>query len=109
MEVGRVHNMENERVSQVAKSTKVSEIDNEQKIFDNEQYKKANKDTPLSSLNEVIIDNVKFGYNSASKDFFIKITRGEAEYRYPTEDMMKVKAHLLAEVALILDKNNNKG
>jgi hypothetical protein len=28
----------------------------------------------------------------------VKVTRGEAEYKYPTEDMMKVKAFLLQEL-----------
>ncbi|NQY54509.1 MAG: flagellin [Campylobacteraceae bacterium] len=106
MELGRVHNIENERVNQVERSTKVKEIDKDTKIIDHEEYKKANKDQEVIVLNEVVIDNIKFGYNKASKDFFIKVTRGDAEFRYPTEDMMKVKAHLLAEVAKIIAEEN---
>lgn len=52
----------------------------------------------MSNTNEVILDNVRFGYNKSSKDFFVKVTRGEAEYKYPTEDMMKVKAFILQEL-----------
>lgn len=64
--------------------------------------KKNSNILPDTELNEVIIDNVRFGYNKESKDFFVKVTRGEAEYKYPTEDMMKVKAFLLQE----LEKQN---
>jgi hypothetical protein len=49
-------------------------------------------------LNEVILDNIKFGYNRESKDFFVKITRGDIENKYPTEDMMKIKAFLIEEL-----------
>ena len=39
-----------------------------------------------SELNEVILDNIKFGYNRESKDFFVKITRGDIENKYPKEN-----------------------
>lgn len=44
------------------------------------------------------MDNIKFGYNKESKDFFVKITRGDIENKYPTEDMMKIKAFLIEEL-----------
>ena len=110
MELGRIHNINNERVNQIEQSTKVKEIDKDKKVVDHEAYKKANKDLDISNLNEVIIDNIKFGYNKESKDFFVKVIRGDVEFRYPTEDMMKIKAHLLAEVAAMIDENiKNKG
>lgn len=60
--------------------------------------KKAQSPDSIPNRNEVILDNVRFGYNKNSKDFFVKVTRGEAEYKYPTEDMMKVKAFILQEL-----------
>ena len=63
-----------------------------------DEYKKALGTDTATPKNEVILDNVRFGYNKNSKDFFVKVTRGEAEYKYPTEDMMKVKAFLLQEL-----------
>lgn len=104
MEVGRIPDIENAKLNNVEKVQKVPEVDDNPKVKDNEEHKKANKEVPIDLPNEIIIDNVKFGYNKASQDFFIKVTRGEAEYRFPTEDMMKVKAHLLAKVADVLDK-----
>ena len=32
--------------------------------------------------------------------FFVKITKSEAEYKYPTEDMMKMKAYFYKELEL---------
>lgn len=104
MEVGRIPDIDNAKINNVEKIQKVPEVDDNPKVKDNEEHKKANKEVVVDLPNEIIIDNVKFGYNKASQDFFIKVTRGEAEYRFPTEDMMKVKAHLLAKVAEVLDK-----
>ena len=104
MEVGRIPDIDNAKINNVKKIQKVPEVDDNPKVKDNEEHKKANKKVVVDLPNEIIIDNVKFGYNKASQDFFIKVTRGEAEYRFPTEDMMKVKAHLLAKVAEVLDK-----
>jgi len=42
-----------------------------------------------------MLDNVKFGYNSDTKDFFVRITKGSVEYQYPTEDMMNLKKNLM--------------
>lgn len=98
MEIGRIPEIDNAQLNEVSKLQKTPEVDDKQKVYDNEQHKKANKDVPVEELNEVIIDNVQFGYNKSSKDFFIKVTRGTAEYRFPTEDMMKIKALLLETV-----------
>jgi len=104
MEIGRINENDNAKQNNVEKVKKVPEVDDKQIINDNEQHKKANKDVSFEEANEVIIDNIKFGYNKKSQDFFIKVTRGEAEYRFPTEDMMKMKAHLLSTVANELSK-----
>lgn len=45
-----------------------------------------------------MLDNIQFGYNKNSRDFFVKVTRGDIERKYPTEDMMKIKAFLLEEL-----------
>lgn len=58
--------------------------------------KNISKDT--KELNEVMLDNIQFGYNKNSRDFFVKVTRGDIERKYPTEDMMKIKAFLLEEL-----------
>ncbi|MDN5051825.1 flagellin [Aliarcobacter butzleri] len=102
MEIGRVAQIDNAKQNNIEKAQKVSTIEEKNKTIQDEEYKKNSNILPDTELNEVIIDNVRFGYNKESKDFFVKVTRGEAEYKYPTEDMMKVKAFFLQE----LEKQN---
>ena len=102
MEIGRVAEIDNAKINNVEKAQKVSNVDEKNKVIQDEEYKKALGPQSASDKNQVILDNVRFGYNKSSKDFFVKVTRGEAEYKNPTEDMMKVKAYILQE----LEQNN---
>lgn len=104
MEIGRVAEIDNAKLNNIEKAQKVSELDQKNKVIQEDEYKKALGTDTASAKNEVILDNVRFGYNKNSRDFFVKVTRGEAEYKYPTEDMMKVKAFLLQE----LEQKNQK-
>jgi uncharacterized FlaG/YvyC family protein len=45
---------------------------------------------------EVVLSNTNFGYNSSSKDFYVKVERGNTENQYPTQDMMRTKAYLMS-------------
>ena len=45
---------------------------------------------------EVTLSNTNFGFNDTSKDFYVKVTRGNTENQYPTEDMMRLKAYMLS-------------
>jgi uncharacterized FlaG/YvyC family protein len=98
MEIGRIAQIENSKVNNSEKSQKVVNVDEKNKVIQEDEYKKALGLDNMADKNEIILDNVKFGYNKSSKDFFVKITRGEAEYKYPTEDIMKVKAYILQEL-----------
>ena len=98
MDIGRIAQIDNSKVNNLEKIQKVSDVNEKNKVIKEDEYKKALGTEDITSKNEVILDNVKFGYNRTSKDFFVKVTRGEAEYKYPTEDMMKVKAFILQEL-----------
>ena len=98
MEIGRIAQIENSKVNNSEKSQQVINVDEKNKVIQEDEYKKALGSENIADKNEIILDNVKFGYNKSSKDFFVKITRGEAEYKYPTEDIMKVKAYILQEL-----------
>ena len=100
MEIGRVAEIDNAKTNNVEKLTKISNLDQKNKVIAEDEYKKALSPDATASKNEVILDNVKFGYNKDSKDFFVKITKSEAEYKYPMEDMMKMKAYFLQELEL---------
>jgi hypothetical protein len=100
MEIGRVAEIDNAKTNNVEKSGKISNLDEKNKVISEDEYKSALSPSAAADKNEVILDNVKFGYNKDSKDFFFKITKSDAEYKYPTEDMMKMKAYLLQELEL---------
>ena len=55
-----------------------------------------NNTPTVSQKYEVVLANTNFGYNNASRDFYVKVTRGNSENQYPTEDMMRVKAQMMA-------------
>jgi uncharacterized FlaG/YvyC family protein len=105
MEIGRLPEIDVAKANHDIKIQKVQEVDEKNKIVPDEKYKNVKTNEPIDQLNEVVLDNVKFGYNKESRDFFVKVTRGDAEFKYPTEDMMKVKAHL-NELIEDLNKNN---
>ncbi len=105
MEIGRIPDIDNAKTNHVEKIQSVKEVDDKQKIVDDEQYKKVQGTVQDTESNEVILDNVRFGYNKSSKDFFVKVTRGEAEYKYPTEDMMRVKAQILSDIEKTLNES----
>lgn len=94
MEIGRIPDIDHAKETHDIKIKKVQEVDDKNKIVPDEKYKNNSPKDQTESLNEVVLDNIKFGYNRETKDFFVKVTRGDIEYKYPTEDMMKVKAHL---------------
>ena len=98
MEIGRIAEIENSKVNNSEKTQKVINVDEKNKVIQEDEYKKALGSGDTTDKNEIILDNVRFGYNKSSKDFFVKITRGDAEFKYPTEDIMKVKAYILQEL-----------
>lgn len=55
-----------------------------------------NESLSAESKFESVISNTNFGYNTKSKDFFVKVERGNIENQYPTQEMMKVKAYMLS-------------
>ena len=94
MQIGRLEMMEQSQVDYVSKISKIQEADQKTKVDPDEKYKNLlTKDIPDN--NETILDNVKFGYNEETNEFFVRITKGNQEYQYPTEDMFKLKKSLM--------------
>lgn len=91
MQAGIINDIDQAHMNQVERVQKINEVDNDKKIDPDEQYKNAQPNQIIDDTNEVILDNVKFGYNKSTQDFFIKITRGDVENKYPTDYMMKLK------------------
>lgn len=104
MELGRIPEIDNAKVNHNEKLKSIQEVDEKQKTIQDDQYKKVQSPQEEFKTNEVILDNVKFGYNKQSQDFFVKVTRGEIENKYPTEDMMRIKAQMLE---ILKEQHNN--
>ncbi|WP_198305159.1 flagellin [Arcobacter vandammei] len=102
MQISKIANIDNARENVLEKNQKLQETKTESKIINKDEYKKSLNEE-IADKNEVILDNITFGYNKSSRDFFVKVTRGDIERKFPTEDMMRLKAYLLEE----LEKNNN--
>ena len=98
MEIGRVAQIDNAKENYEIKTKQVSSVEEKVKTIQEDKYKKNSSKEPTNEMNEVILDNNKFGYNRESKDFFVKIKREDIENKYPTEDMMKIKAFLIEEL-----------
>ena len=94
MQIGRLEMIDQAQVDYVSKISKIQETDQKAKVDPDEKYKNlSNKDMPVA--NETILDNVKFGYNEDTNEFFVRITKGNQEYQYPTEDMFRLKKSLM--------------
>jgi len=94
MQLGRLEMMEQSQVDYVSKISKIQETDKKTKVDPEEKYKDASS-TKIEKTNDVILDNVKFGYDSESKEFFVRIIKGDQEFQYPTEDLMNLKKSLM--------------
>lgn len=59
------------------------------------EVKDINKKIEIKNIKyEQILSSNNFGYNSESKDFYIKVERGESVNQYPTDEMMKLKVFM---------------
>ena len=70
MQLGRLEVMDQGQVDHVSKISKIQESDQKAKVDPEEKYKNATQNVEVAD-NEVILDNVKFGYNSKTNDFFV--------------------------------------
>ena len=73
MEIGRVAQIDNAKKNYEINTKQLSSVEEKVKTIQEDEYKKNSSKEPTSELNEVILDNIKFGYNRESKDFDIKI------------------------------------
>jgi hypothetical protein len=58
--------------------------------------KKVGTSSTTSNKYEVVLSNTNFGFNDSSKDFYVKVERGNVENQYPTQEMMRTKAYLMS-------------
>lgn len=87
---------EGDEAKDIAKSNFLKPKDEIQKNGETQETKQVDAKT-ISQYQEVVLTNLNFGFNDKSKDFYVKAIRGEAENQYPTDEMMKLKAYLMAQ------------
>jgi hypothetical protein len=94
MQIGRLEMIDQAKIDHVEKTSKIQEADEKVKIDPEEKYKNAQANVE-DNTNDVILDNVKFGFNEETKEFFVRVTKGDMEYQFPTEDMFRLKQSLM--------------
>lgn len=93
-------------IQKVQPSKKSSEITNKDELEQIQQeilvkekkvsdVKEVKSEASGPSKYEVVLTNMNFGFNDSSKDFYVKVVRGNVENQYPTQDMMKLKSYLM--------------
>jgi len=86
--------MDQSKVDYVSKISQIQETDKKTSVDPDEKYKNELRKT-AENTNEVMLDNIKFGFNEDTKEFFVRVTKGNSQYQFPTEDMMKLKQSLM--------------
>jgi hypothetical protein len=94
MQLGRLEIMDQSKVEHIEKLAKIASVDKEHTIQPDEQYKNADNQLQEEKEREVLLDNVKFGFDTESKEFFVRISKEGVDYQFPTDQIMRLKAHL---------------
>jgi hypothetical protein len=93
MQLGRLEIMDQSKVEHIEKLAKIASVDKEHTIQPDEQYKNADNQLREEQEREVLLDNVKFGFDTESKEFFVRISKEGVDYQFPTDQIMRLKAH----------------
>ena len=98
MELGRIPDINQAQVNHNEKISKVENVNDKHGVDRNDQYKKILSPEISQNINEVLLDNVQFGFNKTSNDFFIRITENDITRTIPTANVMELKAIFLASI-----------
>jgi uncharacterized FlaG/YvyC family protein len=94
MQLGRLEEIDQSQINHIEKIGKVQEVDEHAKVNPDDQYKNQRPLDQEIGKNEIILDNVKFGYDKDTKEFFVRIEKSGMSYQFPTEEIIKLKAKL---------------
>ena len=107
MQLGRLEMIDQAKVEHIEKISKIETVDKQHTIVPDEKYKNVQNSINNKGTNEVILDNVKFGFDNESKEFFVRITKNGNDYQFPTDQIMRMKAHLQESLEEQLKKKSN--
>jgi len=94
MQLGRLEIIDQSNVEHVEKISQVEHVDKKDTVIQDDQYKNHQNSTHSLKKNEVILDNVKFGFDNDTKTFFVRVTHNGVEYQYPTDQLMRLKTKI---------------
>ena len=94
MQLGRLEIMDQAKIDHVSKISQIQETDKKTNVDPDEKYKNEMRKI-VEDPNEIMLDNIKFGFNEETKEFFVRVTKGNSQYQFPTEDMLKLKQSLM--------------
>jgi len=94
MQLGRLEVMDQTKVEHIEKISQIQTVDKQHTIVEDEKYKDLENGSYPNKKNEVLLDNVKFGFDTNSKEFFVRVINDGVVHQYPTDQMMRLKTHL---------------
>jgi len=94
MQIGRLEEIDQAEIQHIEKISKIQEVEEHPKVNPDDQYKNKQPLNQEVKKNEIILDNVKFGYDKEAKEFFIRIEKNGIDFQFPTEEIIKLKAKL---------------
>ncbi len=95
MQLGRLEVMDQAAIENVSKISRVENLNKKSTVEPDEKYKNLSEQSNKVESNEVMLDNVKFGFDKDTKQFFVRVTTDGMEHQFPTDQIMKMKAHFL--------------
>ncbi|HIP13178.1 MAG TPA: flagellin [Arcobacter sp.] len=104
MQLGRLEMMDQSKVEHTERISKIQNVDKQHTIVEEEKYKDLEEGMQAKKINEVILDNVKFGFNKNTKEFFVRLIDDGVEYQFSTDQFMRLKTQLNED----LDKHIKK-
>ena len=93
MQIGRLEEIDQSKLNHTENISKVENLEKKHTVNPDEQYKNVMEQGNKIQKNEVILDNVKFGFDKDTNQFFVRISENGQEIQFPTEQIMKMKAN----------------
>lgn len=92
----------NSKMEETMKKVDIEELNKTEQIIKKNKVELENS----SFKYEVPIVTTDFGFNTKTKDFYIKVSRNGIENKFPTDEMMKLKEYLMNQNQAQLKENN---
>ena len=91
MQLGRLEMMDQAKLEHIEKISKIETVDKQHTIVPDEKYKELEEGLRPQKKNEILLDNVKFGFDNETKEFFVRVEHDGVEHQFPTDQIMRLK------------------